>query len=209
MKPTMIKTSIREVKGSFGRYVAILAIVALGVGFFSGLKVSKTAMLTTGEEYLEAHAFHHFRAISTLGFTSEDVRILEEKEEIEIARGAYFADVIYQNQAGEEGIIKIHSITSNINELELISGRLPETQTECVVDANLLGVDVIGQTILLSENNKEETLDLFRQSEFVSVGICNSPNYISFERGTTSIGNGKINGFRYVDEKAFDSESYM
>ena len=60
MKPTMIKTSIREVKGSFGRYVAILAIVALGVGFFSGLKVSKTAMLTTGEEYLEAHAFHHF-----------------------------------------------------------------------------------------------------------------------------------------------------
>lgn len=209
MKPTMIKTSIREVKGSFGRYVAILAIVALGVGFFSGLKVSKTAMLTTGEEYLEAHAFHHFRAISTLGFTSEDVQILEEKEEIEIARGAYFADVIYQNQAGEEGVIKIHSITSNINELELISGRLPETQTECVVDANLLGVDVIGQTILLSENNKEETLDLFRQSEFVIVGICNSPNYISFERGTTSIGNGKINGFLYVDEKAFDSEYYM
>ena len=48
MKNTMIKSTFREIKGSFGRWFAILAIVALGVGFFSGLKVCKAAFLEIG-----------------------------------------------------------------------------------------------------------------------------------------------------------------
>ena len=209
MKPTMMKTSIREVRGSFGRYLAILAIVALGVGFFSGLKVSKTAMIKTGETYLETHSFYHFRTLSTLGFTTDDVQFLAKQKGIETARGAYFADVMYQNEDGEEGVVKVHSITEGINQLEVIAGRIPETETECVVDANLFGKEAIGQTLKISNNNTEETLDLFENREFKIVGICYSPNYINFERGTTSIGNGKIGGFIYLKEEAFQSDYYM
>ena len=45
MKKGLIKSTFREIKESFGRYMAILLIVALGVGFFSGLKVAYSAML--------------------------------------------------------------------------------------------------------------------------------------------------------------------
>lgn len=33
MKSTILKTTLREIRESLGRYMAILAIVALGVGF--------------------------------------------------------------------------------------------------------------------------------------------------------------------------------
>lgn len=41
MKSMINKTTIREIRLSFGRWFAILAIVALGVGFFVGLKITK------------------------------------------------------------------------------------------------------------------------------------------------------------------------
>ena len=53
----MFKSTLREIKGSLGRWAAILAIIALGVGFFSGLKACKSAFLETGNEYLSQHNF--------------------------------------------------------------------------------------------------------------------------------------------------------
>lgn len=66
------KTTTREIKSSLGRFLAILAIVALGVGFFSGLKVCKSAMLSAGDTYLKDLSFYDYRLLSTLGFTEED-----------------------------------------------------------------------------------------------------------------------------------------
>ena len=51
------KSTLREIKNSLGRYLAILAIVALGVGFFSGIKVTSEAMIKTADEYLADHDF--------------------------------------------------------------------------------------------------------------------------------------------------------
>ena len=47
------KSSLREIRKSLGRYLAILAIVALGVGFFCGLRVCRDAMVETGDDYLD------------------------------------------------------------------------------------------------------------------------------------------------------------
>ena len=55
MVGTMLKSALREIRQSLGRYLAILAIVGLGVGFFSGLRTSQPAMMATGIEYLEEH----------------------------------------------------------------------------------------------------------------------------------------------------------
>lgn len=44
---------LREIKKSLGRYLAILAIVALGTGFYCGLKVSTDAMVATCDSYLK------------------------------------------------------------------------------------------------------------------------------------------------------------
>ena len=67
------KSTIREIRNTFGRFFAILAIIALGVGFFSGLKVTKQAMVETTGQYFEEQDFYDYRLLSTLGFTSEDV----------------------------------------------------------------------------------------------------------------------------------------
>ena len=97
MKSAMLKSTLREIKGSFGRWFAILAIVALGVGFFSGLKVCKDAFTKTGDEYLSAHSFFDFQLISTLGLESEDVETIAAVDGVKYAEGSYSADVLISN----------------------------------------------------------------------------------------------------------------
>ena len=50
------KNERREVMRTLGRFLSILMIVMIGVGFFSGLKVTKRAMVDTGDEYLKNKA---------------------------------------------------------------------------------------------------------------------------------------------------------
>ena len=82
MKNAMMKTSIREIRGSLGRYLAILAIVMLGIAFFGGLKVTKPTMIETLDRYLTEQNFFDYRLLSTIGFTKEDVDKLSEMEGI-------------------------------------------------------------------------------------------------------------------------------
>ena len=70
------KTTLREIKGSLGRYLAIMLIVALGVGFFSGLKVTKEDMIATADDYVREYALYDFELFSSLGFDDESVRII-------------------------------------------------------------------------------------------------------------------------------------
>ena len=94
MSSAMIKTTIREIKGSLGRYLAILAIVMLGVGFFAGLKTTKPAMIATENDYFSQQNFFDFRLLSTIGFKEEDVEALAEMEEIDDAEGAISVDAL-------------------------------------------------------------------------------------------------------------------
>lgn len=208
MKSMMKRTTIREIKQSLGRYLAIFAIVALGVGFFAGLKVTKEAMVYAVDQYLKETDFYDLRLLSTLGFEKEDVEAFSGKEQVKAAEGAISADVLYINQEGNEAAGKVHSITEGINKLVLKAGRMPENAGECVVDSNLYTEEAIGTVVAFSDNNLEDTKELFHQMEYTIVGIAQSPYYMNFERGNTSIGNGKITGFFYLQEAAFDCDYY-
>ena len=61
MSSMMIRSTLREIKQSLGRYLAILAIVALGVGFFAGIKETKPAMVETADRYLKEKNFYDYR----------------------------------------------------------------------------------------------------------------------------------------------------
>ena len=65
----MGKLTLREIRRSLGRFLAIAAIVALGVGFFCGLRLTKTAMVRTLDAYAEAQQMYDFRLVSTIGPT--------------------------------------------------------------------------------------------------------------------------------------------
>lgn len=206
MKSGMIKTTIREIKGSLGRYMAILAIVMLGVGLFTGLKATTPAMIVTENEYLAEQDFFDFRLLSTVGFDPEDVEELKELGEIANAEGAVMADALCSFGEGSESVYRFHSVPKTINRVVLTAGRMPQRADECVLDAALFGEDAIGMRITVTDTNDEDTLEMFAGRTFTAVGIVRSPYYINFERGTTSIGNGKIAAFVYVPEEAFDCD---
>lgn len=213
MKSMMKRNTFREIKKSFGRYFAILAIIALGVAFFSGLKITQSVMVHSADVYLKDLQFYDYRLVSTLGFTEENVEALAEKEDVRAAEGAISAEVLYKDAGENERVIKMHSITEKVNKLKLVAGEMPQSADECVVDSALFSEDAIGSKLVLSENNTADDLDKFAYKEYTITGLVQSPCYIQFERGNTSIGNGRISGFAYILKDGFavdyDTEIYI
>ena len=207
MRSMIWKSTFREIKESLGRFLAILAIVALGVGFFAGLKVTQPAMLETAQRYFDKTSLYDYRLISTVGFSEDEVETIQKQKDVAAAEGAVTFDIICES-GGKERVIKMHSITENVNRLVLVDGKLPENASECVVDSNLYDASMIGKTIKLSEGNNEEDLEHFSNREYKITGIVQSPLYSQFERGSTSLGNGRVSGFAYLLPEGFADDYY-
>ncbi len=209
MGSVMLKTTLREIRQSLGRYIAILAIVGLGVGCFAGLKATKPAMVRTVEGYLNELDFYDFKLMSTLGFDDQDIETFQAQKEVETAVGSYSFDILCQSSVNENSfVMRTHSITEDVNTLYMIAGRMPEKGFECVVDSTIFSEDSIGQKLILSQENHEEDIENFNWKEFTIVGVVQSPLYIQFERGNTSLGNGQVTGFAYLLPEAYDSAAY-
>ena len=117
-------------------------------------------------------------------------------------------DIIFINAQGNESVIKAHSLSEKINKVVLTAGRLPESGDECVVDGNLYGESAIGSKVILAESNSEEDLDNFTYREYTITGIVQASYYIQFERGNTSLGNGRVSGFMYLLPEGFQMDYY-
>ena len=206
MGSSMTKTTLREIRQSLGRYIAILAIVALGVGLFSGLKVTRSAMVKSAQQYFDDTNFYDVRLLSTIGFDTDAARELSRGERILDAQGAISTDALIMDEQGSQNVLKVHSLLDNQNTPVLVHGRMPQSPTECVVDAQAFGEDSIGTILTLSEENDEDTDEMFEQKTFRIVGTVNSPYYANYERGTTSLGNGTIQGFMLIEREAFNCD---
>lgn len=208
MKSLLRKSTVREIKESFGRFFAIFAIIALGVGFFSGVKITKQTMVNTINQYLKEKNFFDFHLLSTIGFEEEDIEIFSEEKDVRYAEGVYTFDALYTGIGNNEIVLKTYSMPEHINGIRIVSGRLPESASECVLDAELNMPIELGSVISLTDNNDEDTLDSFKVRKYTVVGTVDSSYYLNFERGTTSIGTGKAEGFVYVLPEAFSCEYY-
>lgn len=208
MKKAFRKNIFRTIKKSLGRYMAIFAIIALGVGFFSGLKSSKPAMIKTGQEYVREQNLYDYRLISTWGFNDEEISDIRKLEGIQTAEGAVWEDFIYINEEGEESCLKALSITEQVNQLTVIAGRLPEHANECVLDAFHYTEDMIGKKIIISSENSKDIRDSFAYDTYTVTGLVRSPLYLNMERGTTTIGKGKIDSFVFIPEEGFSFDYY-
>ena len=202
----MIKTTLREIKGSLGRYLAIFAIVMLGIGFFAGLKMTKPSMVETEDEYLQEHNFFDYRLLSTIGFTQDDVESLQGWVQAADVEGTLSVDALISTQEENEAVYKVLAMPESINLISLTEGRMPEAANECILDASHAGEGAIGSVIHIADDNTEDTLEMFAERSYTVVGLVNSPLYMNFERGTSSIGDGRIEGFIYVPAEAFDCD---
>ncbi|MBO4359259.1 MAG: ABC transporter permease, partial [Eubacteriaceae bacterium] len=131
---------------------------------------------------------------------------------VETVQPGYYADLFVSG--GEEGAVIVHVMSLDlkkcdrpdyINRPRLIEGRLPESVNECVVDQKTIsnGTYSIGDTITVWSDASTELDSVMKQTDFRIVGGVESVLYVSYERGSASIGNGVISFFMYVPEQAF------
>lgn len=202
-----IKMTWRSIRAFFGRYMAVLLIVALSAGFFAGLKITEDAMNHTGDIFLSEQKLYDFRLYSTMGFTKEDVQAFEGMDGVNLVEGTKTADVLLHFE-GSNRPFTVYALPEKINLPSLVAGRMPEQETECLADDERFSKEDIGKTISLSTENKEGVNDAFLQKEFTIVGIADSPLYIGIDRGTTGIGNGVVYGYLYIPEENFANDVF-
>lgn len=202
------KNIIREIRGSLGRYLAIFAIIALGVGFFCGLRVTKPAMIQAGQDYLDCHAFYDFRLVSTLGLTQEDADAFAALDGISAAEGAYAVDLLRLCPDGTLTAHRALSIPAAINTIELTAGRMPTRSDECLADRRNFSEEDIGTTVVLADESQADTRASFAHGTYTIVGLCDSPLYLNTERGTTTLPGGALSGFLYLRADGFALSAY-
>ena len=198
------KNNLRELRHTLGRWLAILAIIALGVGFFGGLKAAKPAMLKTGQIYLDKTAFYDFRLLTTLGLTQQDEDYFRALSGVADAEGGVSTDAIAQVN-GAERTLKLTSLPERISVPEVTSGRLPQSADECLLDAHRFTEDVLGTSLEVTKTSLDGCLSV---EKFTVVGLCTSPLYLNVERGTTALGGGSIDAFAYVPKDAFSLDYF-
>lgn len=204
----LARVYLRQVRQNIGRFVAIVLIIALGVGLFTGLRVTRSAMVRTGDKYLSALNFYDFRLISTLGYTEKDVESIAQEPWAEAVEGSKNAHFLAENPNGDDVVLDAYALPEQINRIDLIDGRWPEADDECVIDSDFLFVFPIGSTIRFSAENDEDTLDNFDVYTFTVVGAATSPLFLNMERGSSALGNGKVSAFVYLPEAAFAMDYY-
>ena len=204
-KQALRKDFYREIKKAPGRFISLLFIVALGVAFFSGIRASEPDMRLTGDNYFDAANLMDLKAICTYGVTEDDVSALEELDAIEAAEGVKSADLLTMHGDDEE-VLHVMSMEEGLNLIEVAEGRLPEKGNECLMDSES-GYQ-IGDVITLYSGNEDPISDTLQETEFRVVGLGSSPCYISFRRGSATVGNGTIDAFMVVEEEAFSLDVY-
>ena len=205
MKTALLKDGIKEIKNSYKRFISLLLIVLLGVGFFAGIKATSPDMRKTLDTYFDSLNVMDIQVISTLGLTEDDVQAIKEVENVENAEATYQTDAIV-TIGDEEVVVKVETLTNDINNLNLIEGRIPENAQECVVEPRFLSGTghTIGDTITIDipeiTNDEGEKEEVLKNNQVTIVGTVESPLYISTDRGNTTLGSGVIDYYLYVSK---------
>ena len=208
-KKALRKDFYMEIRRSMGRFLSIFFIVAIGCAFFSGIRSSEPDMRYSGDAYFDKKNLMDIQVISTMGLTDDDLKAVENVDGIANAEGGYSVDVLCTEGENKIGV-HVMSMLPSMNEVQLEKGRLPEKENECAVDVDYLdeGKLKIGDTITFSSGSDDAVTDTLRTDTFTIVGAVSSPCYISFQRGSTTIGNGSIAAFIVVPEESFSLDVY-
>lgn len=212
MKKMLFRNTLRSVKNTKSRFFAIMAIIAIGSGFFAGVKSAGPDMKLSAADYLDKQALDDFHIVSELGMDDVDVAAAESLEIADEIYAGYSADLMFSALDGAEKIIKVYSYNpeSNISKPYITEGRLPEKAGEIFIDEKLFSSAVaeMGGTMSFHTGDDRELEDMLNASGYTVVGKGLLPRYVSFERGTTTIGNGSIDGWALIPEENFTYEIY-
>ena len=109
MKGAFRKGLLRKISGSWGRFLAILGIVALGCGFFAGLNMVGRDMRLAGDAYYDDSALYDIRLVSTLGFTDRQMDKIRDTEGVEDVMPFFSCDAMVSLN-NDEYTVRISSL---------------------------------------------------------------------------------------------------
>ena len=214
----------RSIAHSWGRFLAIAIIAALGAGFYAGLRMTGPDMRLAGDEYYDGTSLADVRVVSTIGFDEAQIDALRDVEGVSAVMPAREADAISeldgvqytlcfqsldvdaaQASTCDDGFTVQSSDDSYLNRPVLKSGTWPTKSDECLLSSDTVWqTDVhIGDKVRLIEGTQDLD-DSFAEREFTVVGFVNSSYYTcSTNVGSTSLGSGRLTSFVFVPDSAF------
>ena len=205
----MRKNLRQSIVKSFGRYLAITLIIALGAGLFVGLLMTKTDMVATGQIFMDQQDMFDLRMISNYGWTDKYVREFSRLEGVADAEGIYYIDLIANREGSDqESVYRFYTIPDSVNRVALRGGRMPQRDDECLADGFRNDDSVLGTKITVSDSNDPDSMEKVVQKTFTIVGYVSSPLYMDMNRGTTSVGSGSLEDYFYVPKAALESDIY-
>ena len=213
-KKALLKDAFKEIKTTYKRFISILLMALLGVGFFAGLRATSPDMLDTIDKYFKEQNVYDIEVISTLGLTDDDIQAISNIENVGEVYGTYSKDGLIKLEE-KELVTKILCI-DDVNKPKLVSGNLPQNDNECVVERSFLETSnkQIGDTIEVEPEEEkvvgqdENNQEYLNNKTLKIVGTVDSPLYISRERGTSKLGSGQIDSYIYVTRGNINSIVY-
>ena len=189
MKKLLKETIVCMVKTS-KRFISILVIVLLGVGFFAGIRAVAPDMKNTLDNYYEKTNMYDILITSNYGIREEVEKKLEEKYNVETG---YSFDAITTKKEDYATKIISYNKEDKINTPKLIKGKMPEKVDEVVVDNDFRSEIKIGDKITIDSN-------LINNKTVTVTGYVESPLYISTEHDSTNLLSGTIDYYLYMNE---------
>ena len=216
MTKSLIKNTFREIKNTKARFISIMAIIALGVGFFAGIKATVPSMYNLARTYTDEQELMDYRLVSTVGFDEDDIKAVKNTDGVTSVMPSYFCDVQTDADSGGRTMRVIalpekYGDNSVQNKLVLTEGRLPEKSGEIAADSTSFTAEgyKIGDKIRFAKQTGDtDTSTELKTLEYTVVGLVQSPLYIAYQRGTTTVGNGKISDYFYICPEDFAFERY-
>ena len=226
MRGAFNKDVLRSVTHSLGRFLAIAGIVALGTGFYAGLRMTAPDMKLAADQFYDGTNLMDIRVVSTLGLTDDDLAALRGVEGVAQVMGAYEMDVM-ATVNDEQYAIRVHSLPAAaaesdtgdgvnavsdaadyLNRPVLVEGSWPVREGECVLSADKVmnTPTKIGDTVQITEGSQDVD-DVLATRTYQVVGYVHSSYYVSStSMGTTSLGSGSVQQFMYVPESDFSKD---
>ncbi|WP_242831703.1 ABC transporter permease [Ruminiclostridium papyrosolvens] len=192
----LYKNTLKKIKKSFGRYISLFIIVMIGVGFFAGIQATTPDITDIADKYYKENNLFDFKIVSTLGLTDQDVNAIKKLKNVSTVIPSYSLDVLNKDKA-----IRVHAIEEGVNSFKLEDGRMPEKDDECIADSKTYKT---GEKIKITSDTDKK----LKNKEYTVTGTVKTALYLAEDYGNTTIGDGKLSSFAFINKDNFIIDAY-
>lgn len=222
----LLHQTLRTIHTTLSRFLAIVAIVALGTGFFAGLMMTGPDMRQAMDTYYDDNHVWDIRLISTLGFSNDDIHQFDDVEGVRACMPNHTVDAIARMNDTQVAVrvssfdttmaqqfIDEHAYAAKdssfdfLNRFQLVTGRLPQSPDECLVAAYAPHAQLSEGDIVDITSANEDLDKIFSTRHLRVVGTITSPLYpYTRSFGSTTIGSGSIDQYIFVPTSTFQQD---